>query len=181
MGQRDGEERTREPELVICSVHLSFLYSQMLPSWKCVEGGWKGLMALHGADVSMLFQLWDTNVKYELWNDMSGFVYPLWGGRWRADDLASCGYYSPLEHQLMLICHTRPKNVKNEGEQGVHEASSLAFPSTLRELAWRQMPGTHMCTLTQKYWRINSSQASGGGSYANSAALTYSKRVSSLA
>ncbi len=38
-----------------------------------------------------------------------------------------------------------------------------------------------MCTRAQKYWRINSSQASGGGSYANSAALTYSKQVSSLA
>lgn len=38
----------------------------------------------------------------------------------------------------------------------------------------------HMCARTQKYWRINSSQASGGGSYANSAALTYSKQVSSL-
>lgn len=29
----------------------------------------------------------------------------------------------------MLICHTRPKNVKNEGGQGVDEAVSLAFTS----------------------------------------------------
>lgn len=29
----------------------------------------------------------------------------------------------------MLICHTRPKNVKYEGGQGVYEASSLTFTS----------------------------------------------------
>ncbi len=68
-------------------------------------------------------------MKWELWNDISSVFHPLWRGRWRAEDLASCGYYSPLKHQLMLICHTRPKNVKNEGGQGVYEASSRALTS----------------------------------------------------
>lgn len=36
----------------------------------------------------------------------------------------------------MLICHTRPKNVRYEGEQGAREASSLALHGG--ELAWRR-------------------------------------------
>lgn len=78
-----------------------------------------------------------------------------------------CGCDFPLEPQLMLICHTRPKNVKYEGGQGAFAGSSLT------QLA-------HTCTAAstrvQEYRRIDSSRASGGGSSANSAALAYSKQ-----
>lgn len=70
----------------------------------------------------------------------------------------------PLAHQLMLIYHTRPKNVRyvSEGRECM-------------KLALSQLFDIHMCTLTPKYWRINYSQASGGGRCAQSAAVIYSK------
>lgn len=146
------------------------------------------------ADVSIGFQLWDL-----WWSESCGMTctrvsYPLRRGRWRwrwqwpwwrIEDSASWGYYFPLDNQLMLICHTWPKNVKYEGGKGVFKVSSRAahiYKHThVLVLTRSQQQWPHMCTLAQKYWGINSSQASGGGSCANSAALTYSKRVSSLA
>lgn len=78
-----------------------------------------------------------------------------------------CGCDFPLELQLMLICHTRPKNVKYEGGQGVFAASSLTRFARTRTAASAR---------AQEYRRIDSSWASGGGSSANSAGLAYSKQ-----
>lgn len=58
----------------------------------------------------------------------------------------------------MLICHTRPKNVKYEGGgQGAYEESSPGFTSQaahiyshIRELAWRQLQ-TSTCAHSHRH------------------------------
>ena len=99
-GREDGSQRQRGENQGARTFHLfgTFIVSSLsdVTYVEALRRGLKGFNTLPTVQMSACFsscgtRMWSTSCGMTL----AASFYPLWGGRWRAEVLASCGYYSP--------------------------------------------------------------------------------------